>query len=80
MHINPEVETSFTTQYQDAFLKYEENEYGAKHRCVLANKPESILRSTLVSSATSSGCSQSYSDPYDLSSNDEEYLTPNHVG
>jgi hypothetical protein len=32
MDINPEDETSYTTQYQNAFLKYVENEYCAKHR------------------------------------------------
>jgi hypothetical protein len=32
MDINPEDETSYTTQYQEAFLKYMENEYCAKHR------------------------------------------------
>jgi len=31
MDINPEDETSYTTQYQEAFLKYVENEYCAKH-------------------------------------------------
>jgi len=32
MNINPEDETSYTTQYQEAFLRYVENEYFAKHR------------------------------------------------
>ena len=32
MDINPEDETSYITQYQEAFLKYAENEYCAKHR------------------------------------------------
>jgi hypothetical protein len=31
MDINPKDETSYTTQYQEAFLKYVENEYCAKH-------------------------------------------------
>jgi len=31
MDINPEDETSYTIQYQEAFLKYIENEYCAKH-------------------------------------------------
>jgi hypothetical protein len=31
MNINPEDETPYTTQYQEAFLKYVENEYSAKH-------------------------------------------------
>jgi len=29
--INPEDETSYTIQYKEAFLKYVENEYHAKH-------------------------------------------------
>jgi hypothetical protein len=32
MDINPEDETSYTTQYQEAFQKYVENKYFAKHR------------------------------------------------
>jgi len=31
MEINPEDETSYTTQYQEAILKYVENEYCTKH-------------------------------------------------
>ena len=31
MHINPKDETSYTTQYQQALLKYLEDEYCAKH-------------------------------------------------
>jgi len=79
MDINPEDETSYTTQYQDAFLKYVENEYCAKHRRVLVNKFEMVESSNFVPSATASGSYQSSFDPYDSSSNDEEYLTPNNV-
>jgi len=52
--INPEDETSYTTQYQEAFLKYVENEYYAKHECVPVNKLETIPSSILVSSSTAS--------------------------
>jgi hypothetical protein len=31
MHIIPEGNTAYTTQYQEALLKYVENEYCAKH-------------------------------------------------
>jgi len=79
MDINPEDETSYTTQYQEAFLKYVENEYCAKHRRVPVNKLETVPSSNLVPSATVSGSYQSFFDPYDLSSDDEEYLTPNNV-
>ena len=37
MDINPEDRTSNTTQYQEAFWKYVENEYGAKRRRVPVN-------------------------------------------
>jgi len=54
MDINPEDETSYTTGYQEAFLKYVENEYCAKHRRVPVNKLESVLSSNLVPSAMAS--------------------------
>ena len=77
--INPEEETSYTTQYQEAFLMYVENEYSAKHRRMQVNKLEPIMSSNLVPSVTASGSYRSSCDPYDLSSNDEDYLTPNNV-
>jgi hypothetical protein len=77
--INPEDETSYTTQCQEAFLKYMENEYCAKHQCVLVSKLETVPSSKLVPSATTSGSYQSSFDPYDLFSDDEEYLTPSNV-
>jgi len=77
--IDPEDETSYTTQYQEAFLQYVENEYCAKHRHVPVNKLESLPRSYLLPSATASGSCESYFDPFDLSSDDEDYLMPNIV-
>jgi len=79
MDINPEDETSYTTQYQEAFLKYVENEYCAKHRPVPVNKHESSSMSNLNPSRTVLGSCQSPFDPYDMSSDVEEYLTPNNV-
>jgi len=79
MDINPEDETSYTTQYQEAFLKYVENEYCAKHQRAPVNKLETVPSSNLVPSAMASGSYQLSFDPYDLSSDDEEYLTPNNV-
>jgi hypothetical protein len=73
MDINPEDETSYTTQCQEAFLKYLENKYCAKHRCVPVNKHETVPTSNLVPSSTASGSYQSSFDPYELSSDDEEY-------
>jgi len=74
-----EDETSYATQYQEAILKYTENEFFAKHWRVPVNKLESLPRSNLVPSATGSGSCQSSFDAYELSSDDEEYLTPNSV-
>jgi hypothetical protein len=79
MDIDPEDKTSYNTQYQEAFLKYVENEYCAKHRRVPIKKLQSLPSSNHISSATASRSCQSSFDPYDLSSDDEEYLTPNNV-
>jgi len=47
MDINPEDETSYTTQYRDAVVRYVENNHCAKHRrmCVITSEmgPGSIL-------------------------------------
>jgi len=72
MHINPEDETSYTTQYQEAFLKYVENEYCAKHPQVPVYKLESLPSSNLIPSAMASGYCLSSFDPYDLSSDDDK--------
>jgi len=79
MDINLDNETSYTTHYQEAFLKDVVNEYSAKHQCVPVNKPENVLSSNLVPSTTASGSGQSSFDPYDLSSDDDDYLKPNNV-
>ena len=79
MDINPEDETSYTTQYQEAFLKYVENEYCAKHRRVPVNELETVPSSNPLPLAKASGSYQSSFDPYDLSSNNEEDLAPNNV-
>jgi len=55
------------------------NEYCAKHQRVPVNKPENIPSSNLVPSAMASASRQSSFDPYDVSSDDEEYLTPTNV-
>jgi len=71
MDIDPEDEISYTIQYQEAFLKYVENQYCTKHRRVPVNKLETVPSSNLVSSAMASGSYQSSFDPYDSSSDDE---------
>jgi hypothetical protein len=58
MDINPEDETSYTTQYEEAILKYVEDEYCAKHRYVPVNKLECVLCSNRSSFATGSGSYQ----------------------
>jgi len=77
--MNPEDKLSYTTQYQEAFLKYVENDYCAKHRCVPVDKFETVPSSNLVPSATPSGSYQSRCDPYDLSSGNGECLMPNNA-
>jgi len=79
MDIDPADETSYTIQYQVASLKYVENEYCAKHWRVPVNKHKSLPSCNLIPSATASGSWQSSFDPYDVSSDDEEYLTPDNV-
>ena len=65
MDVNPEDETFYTTQYQEASLKYMENEYCAKRRCLPVNKLDSLPSSNPIPSATASGCCQSSFDTYD---------------
>jgi len=78
MDLNPEHKTFYTTQSQEAFLKYVEHEYCAKHSHRV-NKLESLLSSTLVPFTMASGSCQSFFDPYYLSSNDEEYIMSKYV-
>jgi len=79
MDINPGDETSYTTQYQEAFPSYVENKYCAKHRCLPVTKPKHITYNNLVSSAMASRLGQYSSDPYDMSRNDKVYLMANNV-
>jgi hypothetical protein len=79
MDINPEDETSYTTQYQEAFLKCVENKYCTKYRRVPVNKLKTVLSCNLVPSVTASGSDQWSFNPSDLSSDGEEYLRPINV-
>jgi hypothetical protein len=79
MDLNPEDETSYTTQSQEAFLKYMEIEYCAKHRRLLVTEPENILNNNLSPYGMASRSCQSSYDAYDLSSDDEAYQIPNNV-
>jgi len=79
MDINPEDETSYTSQYQEALLTYVQNEYCAINQLVPDNRPESLPSCNLVRSVTASRSCQSSFDPYDSSSDDEGYLMPTDV-
>ena len=75
MHEYPEDETSYPTQYQEAFLKYMENEYCSIHSRISIIALENVPGSNPLPSGMAPGFGQSCFDPYDLSSNDEKYWT-----
>jgi len=79
MNITPEDAAFYTTQYQETILKNVENKYCAKQRHVPVSKPENELPNDLFPFVMASGSGQSSYDPYDLSSDDEEYLKLNHM-
>jgi len=79
MDINPEDETSWTSRYQEPFLKYVENEYWAKHRWLPVSTPEREQSNEILPCTSASGSSESSSVQYDLSSDNEEYLTTNNL-
>jgi len=76
MDINPEGETSYTTQYKQAFLKYVENGYCTKHRQLSVTQHEKVQINDFIQSAMPSQSGQSSFDSYDSSSGDEKYSTP----
>jgi hypothetical protein len=78
MDFNPDDKGSYAMQYQAVFLKYVENEYCAKHRRLSVNKPERDTSNNSFSTMASGYVHSSF-DPYDLSCDDGEYLTPKHV-
>jgi len=78
MDIKPDDETSYTTHYPEAFLKYVEIEYCAKHGRLSVIIPERVACNNPFST-TASGSGKSAFDPYDLSSDDDEYLMPKNV-
>jgi len=79
MDINPEAETSDTTQYQVASLDCVENEYCANDLRVLINYPDCVPSNNLFPTAMASGFDQCSFNPCDSRSDDEQYATPNNV-
>jgi len=79
MVIIPKDDNSYTTQYQEAFLKYANNAYCANYMQLFISDPENILSDNLFPSAMTSGSGRFSSDPCDLSSINEEYLDLQHV-
>ena len=77
--INPEDETSYTTKYQKVSLKYLENKYGAKYSQMSIITPDRVLSNNPFPRAMAFRSGQTSVDPYDLSSNDKEYLMPENV-
>jgi len=73
MDMNPEDQMSYCTQYLEAFLKCVQNEYCGKHRRLSVTKPENDQHSNFVPSSNAAGFGQSSFDPYDSSSDDDEY-------
>jgi len=65
-------ETSYTTKYEDVFLKNVEDEYCTKHRNLCVMEAESVPSNNLLCSAMAFRSSQFSYDPYDLSTYDEE--------
>jgi hypothetical protein len=59
LDMNPVVETSYTTQSQEAIPKYVEDEYCTKHRRLLVTMFENTLNINVSSSAMASRSGQS---------------------
>jgi hypothetical protein len=79
MDINPKEEVCNTIQYQEAFLKYVENEYCAKDLRMTDINPENAFYTNFFASAKVSRLCPSSFESYDSSSDDGEYLTPESV-
>jgi hypothetical protein len=79
MDDNPENKKSFTTKYQVAFLKYVENEYCAKHPQMSVIKSKNDLHTHFLPPAKASGLGPWCFNVYDLSTDDDEYITPGWV-
>jgi hypothetical protein len=73
--VNPQDDCFFTVQYKDVFLQYVEHEYCFKD-CKMYNlKLEIPNHNDPFSTSPDSGSRYWFYDPYDLSSDDTEYIT-----
>jgi hypothetical protein len=64
MVINPEDKTPYNTQNQEAFVKYLENEYCAKHRHLPVTMADNTLNKNLTCVEMAFRFGQSSNDPY----------------
>jgi len=71
--------TSYCTQSEQVILKDVGNGYTANLSHGPVNRPESISSNNYVPCAMASASTQSSFNPWDLSSDDEEYLMTNNV-
>jgi len=79
MDIYYEDETAYTTQFEEAFLMYVENQYCTKHWRLPVINLDNVPSNNPFSSKMNSRYVPSSYDPNDLSSNDVEYVMPNNV-
>lgn len=79
MDIYPVEETCNIIKYQQAFLKYVENKYGAKHEPLPVIKPKYILLDNFFFCTKVAKSGVSSHNLYDLSSNDEGCLVTENV-
>jgi hypothetical protein len=79
MDIHAKDEPSYAIEYPEAFLKYVENEYCGNHRCLPVTNSEYTLFNSLNFFQLASRSSLLSDDPYGLSSDNDEYITPTNV-
>jgi hypothetical protein len=79
MDIDPEDETSYTTQHQLVFLKYVENKSWAKHRHEPVINRNRIPTNNRFTSTIAPSSVQSSHNPHHLSGDDEEFQMPKNV-
>jgi len=76
MALNPEDESSYSTQHQEAFLKFVQNKYSAKYQQLSIINTEKVPHSDDVHFTMESEWDQLLFEQYHSSCNDEEYFIP----